>query len=96
MSPLVPLHMQQYRYAAFFISPPNLHIPPSQLHFTLTDATHWMSQYNGFNYEEFWEFIVDFFEADETAPAQEVSTELLEWWNKYILVSFSSLLLLIR
>ncbi|KAF9782367.1 hypothetical protein BJ322DRAFT_994308, partial [Thelephora terrestris] len=55
-----------------------------QLHFSLTDATHWMNHYNGFNYEEFWEFIVDFFEADETPEGQEASTQLLEWWNKCV------------
>jgi hypothetical protein len=41
-----------------------------------------MSHYNGFNYEEFWEFVVDFFEADQTPEAQEASAKLLEWWNK--------------
>ena len=55
-----------------------------QMHFNLTDATHWMSHYNGFSYEEFYEFIVDFFEADATQEAQEASAKLLEWWNKYI------------
>ena len=44
-----------------------------------------MSEYNGFNYEEFWEFIVDYFEADETPQGQEVSTKLLEWWNECVL-----------
>lgn len=58
-----------------------------QLHFALADATHWMSHYNGFNYEEFYEFIVDFFEADTTPQAQEASANLLAWWNKYISAS---------
>ncbi|KAF9781120.1 hypothetical protein BJ322DRAFT_1010928, partial [Thelephora terrestris] len=57
-----------------------------QLHFNLTDAIHWMAHYNGFSYEEFYEFIVDFFEADATPEAQEASTKLLEWWNKYMLL----------
>jgi hypothetical protein len=55
-----------------------------QLHFALTDAAHWMSHYNGFNYEEFYEFVIDFFEADATTQAQEASAKLLEWWNKYV------------
>ena len=59
-------------------------IYPFQLHFSLTDATYWMSEYNGFNYEEFWEFIVDYFEADETPQGQEASTKLLEWWNECV------------
>ena len=63
------------------LSPPGSHF--LQLHFNLTDATHWTSHYNGFNYEEFYEFIIDFFEADATPEAQEASAKLLEWWNKY-------------
>lgn len=43
-----------------------------------------MSHYNGFSYEEFYEFIVDFFEADTSPEAQEASANLLDWWNKYI------------
>ena len=54
------------------------------MHFNLTDATHWMSHYNGFSYNEFYEFIVNFFEADAMQEAQEASAKLLEWWNKYI------------
>lgn len=43
-----------------------------------------MSQYSGFDYEDFYEFIIDYFEADETPQAQEASARLLDWWNKYI------------
>jgi hypothetical protein len=43
-----------------------------------------MNLYNGFSYEEFHEFIVDFFEADMTPEGQEAAVKLLEWWNKYI------------
>ncbi|KAF9783394.1 hypothetical protein BJ322DRAFT_1008007, partial [Thelephora terrestris] len=52
-----------------------------QLHFALCDATHWMNHYNGFNYEEFYEFIIDFFEADQTPEGKAALTELLNWWN---------------
>ena len=31
---------------------------------------------------KFWEFIIDFFEVDKTAPAQEASMELIEWWSQ--------------
>ena len=84
MGALLPvrLHMQQYRYILCVVSPPDSHFP--QLHFNLTDATHWNSHYNGFSYEEFYEFIVDFFEADTTPEAQEASTKLLDWWNRYV------------
>jgi len=43
-----------------------------------------MNHYNGFSYEEFYEFIINFFKADTTPGAQEVSAKLLEWWNKYV------------
>ena len=55
-----------------------------KLHFALTDATHWMSDYNGFNYEEFYEFIIDFFEVDKTAEGRAAATELINWWNMYV------------
>ena len=54
-----------------------------QLHFSLNDATHWATTYNGFNYEEFYEFIIDFFEADQTPEGKAASRELLHWWNRY-------------
>ena len=56
----------------------------SKLHFSLCDATHWMSHYDGFNYEEFYEFIVDFFEADQTPEGKTASMELCTWWNRYV------------
>ena len=55
-------------YAGLIISPRNSHF--SQFHLNLTDATHWMDHYNGFSYEEFYEFIIDFFEADTTPEGQ--------------------------
>ena len=81
VSLLAQSRMQQHRYASHIISPPNSHF--LQLHFNLTDATHWTSHYNGFSYDEFYEFIIDFFEADTTAEGQGASAKLLEWWNKY-------------
>ena len=82
VSLLVRSHMWQRRYGTLIISPPNSHI--FQVHFNLTDATHWQHNYNGFSYEEFYEFIIDFFEADTTPEAQEASAKLLGWWNKCV------------
>ena len=42
-----------------------------------------MNHYNGFNYEEFYEFIVDFFEEDQTPEGTAAAKELLGWWNLY-------------
>ena len=81
---LVQLHTWQRRYVSLIASPPDSQFP--QLHFNLTDATHWMPHYNGFSYEEFYEFIIDFFEADTTPEGQEASAILLEWWNRYFSV----------
>ncbi|KAF9780716.1 hypothetical protein BJ322DRAFT_1011640, partial [Thelephora terrestris] len=55
-----------------------------QLHFSLNDATHWMSDYNGFNYEEFYEFIIDFFEEDQTPEGKAATSELYNWWNQRV------------
>jgi hypothetical protein len=56
-----------------------------QLHFALNDATHWMSHYNGFNYEEFYKFIIKFFEDnDQTLEEKATASEVLNWWNRYV------------
>jgi len=75
--------MQPYRYVVPLFTFPYLRAIP-QLHFALNDATHWESPYNGFNYEEFYEFIIDFFEADKTPEGKAASHELLIWWNRYV------------
>ena len=43
-----------------------------------------MSHYNGFNYEELYEFIIDFFEEDQSPEGKAVSNELFDWWNKCV------------
>lgn len=43
-----------------------------------------MTHYNGFNYEEFHEFIIDFFESDQTPEGKVASKELYDWWNVYV------------
>jgi hypothetical protein len=75
-----------YTAVQVFYSPPDT--PPgshwSKLHFALNDATHWACHYNGFNYEEFYEFIVDFFEEDQTQEGKAAAKELLHWWNRCV------------
>lgn len=56
----------------------------TQLHFALNDATNWVTCYNGFNYEEFYEFIIDFFEEDQTPEGKAAANELLDWWNRRV------------
>ena len=55
-----------------------------KLHFSLCDATHWVCHFNGFNYKEFYEFVVDFFEADQTLQGKVALRELCNWWNRYV------------
>ena len=64
-----------------------------QLHFSLNDATQWTTPYNCFDYEEFYEFIVNFFEADQTPEGKAASRDLLTWWYRYIHKSKSPSLL---
>ncbi|KAG6904791.1 hypothetical protein DXG01_007126 [Tephrocybe rancida] len=52
------------------------------LHFSLTDAPFWKVTYNNFNYEHFYNFIVDFFEDVDGVEAQKRVKSLLKWWNK--------------
>ena len=67
----------------YYYSIPCLH-SYHKLHFALNDATHWMNHYNSFNYEEFYEFIIDFLEEDQTPEGKATSNELLDWWNQYV------------
>ena len=53
-----------------------------------------MSHYNGFNYEEFYEFIIDFFEADQTPGGKAASRELYDWWNRYVFDSIPTFVII--
>jgi len=53
-----------------------------QLHFALQTAGQWCRIYDDFNYEEFYNFIVDYFEADSSPEARKAARELLDWWNE--------------
>ncbi|KAG6853802.1 hypothetical protein C0991_001252 [Blastosporella zonata] len=48
----------------------------------LTDAPFRKVTYNNFNYEHFYDFIVDFFEVLDGVEAQKRVKSLLKWWNK--------------
>ena len=75
-------------YTAVQVCRPFLPLLPylyhTQLHFALNDATQWMSHYNGFNYREFYEFIIDFLEDDQTREGRAATDELFDWWNRYV------------
>ena len=54
----------------------------TQLHFALQSASHWRRVYDDFNYEEFYNFIVDYFEADMSPVTKNEGKVLLDWWNE--------------
>ena len=47
-----------------------------KLYLSLCNATHRVSHYNQFSCEEFYEFIIDFFEADQVPEGKTASKEL--------------------
>ena len=50
------------------------------------------NHYNGFNYGEFYKFIIKFFEGDDQAPDEKAAaSEVLKWWNWYLSGSGSAL-----
>ncbi|KAF9644382.1 hypothetical protein BDM02DRAFT_3103012, partial [Thelephora ganbajun] len=52
------------------------------LHFALQTASKWCNFYDDFSYKEFYDFIVDYFEADSSPEAKKAAGELLDWWNE--------------
>jgi len=59
---------------------------PPQLIFSLSMAQEWKHEHNGFHYPLFYDFIIDFFEDIEDNTAQKNVDELLDWWNRYIVL----------
>ncbi|KAE9402407.1 hypothetical protein BT96DRAFT_918251 [Gymnopus androsaceus JB14] len=60
------------------------------LHLALSDAPWWSATHNGYNYQDLWYFIVDFFEDPVDEDAEEHAKELLKWWNDRIFTGTSS------
>ncbi|KAJ3914320.1 hypothetical protein F5877DRAFT_82901 [Lentinula edodes] len=52
------------------------------LHIALTDASHWTHSYDGYNYQDLWNFVVDFFEDPIDEEAEKQGKELLKWWTE--------------
>ncbi|KAJ3750344.1 hypothetical protein DFH05DRAFT_1563987 [Lentinula detonsa] len=60
------------------------------LHFALSDAPWWSATHNGYNYQDLWYFIVDFFEDPVDEDAERHAKELLKWWNDRIFTGTNS------
>ncbi|KAJ7017045.1 hypothetical protein C8F04DRAFT_1406333 [Mycena alexandri] len=55
------------------------------LHFALTNAAIWTSEYYKFSYPQMYNFIIDYFEAPRAGtPQRERADKLLDWWNQQI------------
>jgi len=61
-------------------------LPLPQLIFSLSTAQEWKRYHNSFHYLSFYNFLVDFFEDIEDNAAQVDVNELLDWWNRYVIL----------
>jgi hypothetical protein len=57
----------------------NFHL--SQLALNLTDVSQWVEVYNGFSFQGFYYFIVDYFEDTPDLASKARADDLLKWWN---------------
>jgi len=54
-----------------------------QLHFNLQTANSWTPNYDGFNYQGLYNYIVDVFEKTPGPAAKKRSQALLNWWSMW-------------
>ncbi|KAJ3985138.1 hypothetical protein F5890DRAFT_1473973 [Lentinula detonsa] len=60
------------------------------LHFALSDAPWWSATHDGYNYQDLWYFVIDFFEDPVDEDAEEHAKGLLKWWNDRIFTGTNS------
>lgn len=56
-----------------------------QVRFALSSLSSWRTVDGDFDYESFWNNIVDYFEDVPGPVAQRKVDKLLEWWTRYLL-----------
>ncbi|KAG1853508.1 hypothetical protein F4604DRAFT_1686312 [Suillus subluteus] len=66
------------------VTPRSIAYVVSQVRFTLSSISSWHSVDSNFDYEAFWNNVVDFFENCPGPVAQHRVTKLLEWWTRKI------------
>ncbi|KAG2122509.1 hypothetical protein BD769DRAFT_1389599 [Suillus cothurnatus] len=66
------------------VSPRTIAYVICQVRFALSSVTSWRTVDGDFDYEIFWNNIVDFFEAVPGPAAQRRVTKLLEWWTRKV------------
>ena len=52
-----------------------------KLVFNLTDASQWTHVHNNFNFMDFYNFLVDYFEEERSAASTRRVQDLLQWWK---------------
>jgi hypothetical protein len=55
-----------------------------QVRFALSSITSWRSVDGDFDYVQFWQTIVDFFERPPGREAHRRIDNLLEWWTRHV------------
>lgn len=55
-----------------------------QLHFNLSNASHWVLTHNSFNYEVFYKSIVDYLEVPGDDEGMQAVKELFNWWDRCV------------
>ena len=55
-----------------------------QLHFNLQTADSWSPIYNGFDYRELYNYVVDVFEDTPGPAAKKRAQDLLNWWSAWV------------
>ena len=55
-----------------------------QLHFALSSAPSWNIVDIDFNYEDFYNPIIDYFEVTPGLATKTCVDDLLAWWNQYV------------
>ena len=63
------------------VTPRSIAYAAVQLHFNLQTAERWNEIYGGFDYRGLYNYIVDFFEDVQEAPAKKRAQDLLKWWS---------------
>ncbi|KAJ3809809.1 hypothetical protein F5876DRAFT_22222, partial [Lentinula aff. lateritia] len=62
------------------VTPRSIAYAAVHLHIALTDTSHWTHSYDSYNYQDLWNFVVDFFKDPINEEAEKQGKELLKWW----------------
>ncbi|KAG1736834.1 hypothetical protein EDD22DRAFT_973547 [Suillus occidentalis] len=66
------------------VTPRSIAYVACQVRFALSSVTSWRSVDGDFDYVQFWQTIVDFFEKGHGRETQHRVNKLLDWWTRKI------------